>query len=485
MLRFSGRRLRGRRRFRADALPAGTCFAAKAEATAAWERDGEGSVVLYRDEDVLDTWFSSALWPFSTLGWPERTPELRRYYPTSVLSTGFDIIFFWVARMMMMGMHFLNQEPFHTVYIHALVRDEKGQKMSKSKGNVVDPLELMDEFGADALRFTLAALAVQGRDVKIAKGRVQGYRNFATKLWNAVRFADMNECRIDPAFQPAEAGTTLARWILTESTRTAGEVTAAIEAFRFNEAAAAIYRFTWNTFCDWYLELAKPVLMGPDCAERREIRAATAHVVDRILAVLHPFMPFLTEELWHVTAERSGMKRDSLLVHARWPDGGLVDESAADEINFVVDLVASVRSVRVETSVPASVEAEIVVVGASETEEDWLARHDAAIRRLARGSAVSVADVAPPNSAQAVVGDVVVCLPLEGIVDLAAERARLSKEVGRLEKDIERIDGRLGNARFLEKADEDTIEEQREKRREAEARLAKLRAAIERLDPVA
>ncbi|MCF3934445.1 valine--tRNA ligase [Acuticoccus sp. M5D2P5] len=460
-------------------------FAERDEALAAWERGDGGAIVLYRDEDVLDTWFSSALWPFSTLGWPERTPELRRYYPTSVLSTGFDIIFFWVARMMMMGMHFLNREPFETVYIHALVRDEKGAKMSKSKGNVVDPLELMDEFGADALRFTLAAMAAQGRDVKIAKARVQGYRNFATKLWNAVRFADMNACRIDPNFDPNSVETTQSRWVLTEATRAGEQVTEAIEAFRFNDAAAAIYRFTWNTFCDWYLELAKPVLMGEDCPEKTEIQATTAYVIDEILKLLHPFMPFLTEELWTVTAEQSGIKRDTLLVHARWPHAGYTDDTAAAEINFIVDLVANVRSVRSESNVPASLEAEIVVVGGAQRHEDWLFRHDAAIRRLARASAVSVSDVAPPNSAQVVVGDVVVCLPLEGLVDLDAERTRLSKEVTRIEKDIQKIDGRLSNPKFLEKADAETVEEQRDKRQEAEARLIKLNAAIGRLDPVA
>ncbi|WP_108661163.1 valine--tRNA ligase [Acuticoccus kandeliae] len=462
---------------------ASVTFAERAEALAAWEREDDGSIVLYRDEDVLDTWFSSALWPFSTLGWPERTPELRRYYPTSVLSTGFDIIFFWVARMMMMGMHFLNREPFETVYIHALVRDEKGAKMSKSKGNVVDPLELMDEFGADALRFTLAAMAAQGRDVKIAKARVQGYRNFATKLWNATRFADMNACRIDPNFDPNQAETTLSRWILTEANRAQQQVTAGIEAFRFNDSAAAIYRFTWNTFCDWYVELVKPILMGPDTDEKREIQATTAYVIDVILKLLHPFMPFLTEELWEITAEQSGIKRDTLLVHARWPQAGLEDETSAAEINFILELVASVRSVRAESNVPASLEADIVVVGASRHHEAWLTRHEAAIRRLARAASVSVSDVAPPHSAQSVVGDVVVCLPLAGLVDIDAERERLAKELSRLEKDIAKIDGRLSNEKFLEKADVETVEEQREKRQEAETRLVRLRAAIERLDP--
>ncbi|MEM8853528.1 MAG: valine--tRNA ligase [Pseudomonadota bacterium] len=461
-------------------------IAERDEALAAWAREDEdGPCLLYRDEDVLDTWFSSALWPFSTLGWPERTPELRRYYPTSVLSTGFDIIFFWVARMMMMGMHFLNREPFHTVYIHALVRDEHGAKMSKSKGNVVDPLELMDAFGADALRFTLAAMAAQGRDVKIAKARVQGYRNFATKLWNATRFADMNECRIDPAFDPSAVDARLARWIITEAHRTAGEVEEALDSFRFNDAAAAIYRFTWNTFCDWYLELAKPVLIAGDTPEKAELQKTTAYVIDQILKILHPFMPFLTEELWAVTAERSKVTRETLLIHASWPQSVMEDADAADEINFVVDLVANVRSVRAETNVPAAMEAPIVVVGGTAKHEGWIAEHEPAIRRLARASSVWADEVAPPNSAQTVVGDVVVCLPLEGLVDLGAERARLTKELTRLDKDIEKIEGRLSNPRFLEKAEAETVEEQRQKREDAMARRDKLVAALGRLNPAA
>ena len=460
-------------------------FATRDEALAAAADNPDGEPVLHRDEDVLDTWFSSALWPFSTLGWPDRTPELRRYYPTSVLSTGFDIIFFWVARMMMMGTHFLNQVPFHTVYIHALVRDEKGQKMSKSKGNVVDPLELMDKFGADALRFTLAAMAAQGRDVKIAESRVQGYRNFATKLWNATRFADMNECRIDPAFRPRSAEQTLSRWILTEAGRAEADVRGAIEAYRFNDAAAAIYRFVWNTFCDWYLELAKPVLTGPDGAAKTEVRAVTASVIDDILKLLHPFMPFVTEELWALTAERSGIERETLLIHSRWPQPPLADAAAADEINFVVDLIATVRSVRAETNVKASDEAELQIVGADAEHANWLANHDGAIRRLARASSVRAVDVAPPNAAQAVVGEVVVCIPLEGLVDLTAERARLRKGLGETEKEIGKIDGRLNNEKFLANADAEVIEEQRRKRIEALSRRDKLIAAIGRLDPAA
>ncbi|WP_245421783.1 valine--tRNA ligase, partial [Rhodoplanes serenus] len=258
---------------------------------------------LIRDEDVLDTWFSSALWPFSTLGWPDETKELGRFYPTSVLVTGFDIIFFWVARMMMMGLHFMDEVPFGTVYIHALVRDERGQKMSKSKGNVIDPLELIDQYGADALRFTLAAMAAQGRDIKLAKSRVEGYRNFATKLWNACRFAEMNGCVTVPGFDPRGCDETLNRWIGHELGRAVAETTAALEAYKFNEAAGAVYRFVWNVYCDWYLELSKPVLLGADGPAKTETRAMVAHVRDEILKLLHPFMPFVTEELWAVTAE--------------------------------------------------------------------------------------------------------------------------------------------------------------------------------------
>ncbi|MGY3459043.1 valyl-tRNA synthetase [Bradyrhizobium sp. LM3.4] len=256
------------------------------------KRDG----FITRDEDVLDTWFSSALWPFSTLGWPEDAPEVQRYYPTNVLVTGFDIIFFWVARMMMMGLHFMKEVPFSTIYIHALVRDEKGAKMSKSKGNVIDPLNLIDEYGADALRFTLAAMAAQGRDIKLATSRVEGYRNFATKLWNASRFAEMNHCAVPEGFEPAKVKETLNRWIAHESAHTTREVTEAIEAYRFNDAAGSIYRFVWNVYCDWYVELAKPVLLGPDSPAKAETRAMVAWARDEILKLLHPFMPFITEE---------------------------------------------------------------------------------------------------------------------------------------------------------------------------------------------
>src|SRR5207248_5814143 len=328
--------------------PDGRVFvaASEAEAQAGAHRHYGRAVSLRRDEDVLDTWFSSALWPFSTLGWPEQTPELARYYPTSVLVTGFDIIFFWVARMMMMGLHFLEEVPFRTVYIHALVRDERGQKMSKSKGNIIDPLELIDEYGADALRFTLTAMAAQGRDIKLSTSRVEGYRNFATKLWNAARFAEMNGCVRVAGFAPEHAKDTLNRWIAHETARTAREITAALETFKFNEAAAAIYRFVWNIFCDWYLELAKPVLTGPDGPEKTETRAMTAWALDEILKLLHPFMPFITEELWRVTGE-IGPARDELLILVSWPRHDRLEDAAAEaEIGWVVDLITAIRSVR-------------------------------------------------------------------------------------------------------------------------------------------
>ncbi|MEW5421053.1 valine--tRNA ligase [Amorphus sp. 3PC139-8] len=453
----------------------------KTEAVATWEGGAGNTVALYRDEDVLDTWFSSALWPFSTLGWPDKTPELARYYPTSVLVTGFDIIFFWVARMMMMGLHFTDQAPFHTVYIHALVRDEKGAKMSKSKGNVIDPIDLIDQFGADALRFTLAAMAAQGRDIKLAPARVQGYRNFATKLWNAARFAEMNGCKQSTAFDPANVTGTLAQWIVVETGRTAAAVTEGIESYRFNDAAGAVYSFTWHTFCDWYLELAKPVLQGEDGPAKAELQAVTAWVIDQIVKLLHPFMPFLTEELWARTAEEAGLSRESVLALTPWPELAVSDNPAAREINWLVDLISQIRSVRSETNVPAGAQIPVVLVGASETERGYVATHEAAIKRLARVETIEEADNAPDKSAQVILGDVTVCLPLAGVVDLDAERARLQKELDKLAADIKKIDAKLNNPSFVEKAPDEVVEEQRERREEAEGRRNKVTEALGRL----
>ncbi|MGD0315439.1 MAG: valine--tRNA ligase [Xanthobacteraceae bacterium] len=436
---------------------------------------------LHRDDDVLDTWFSSALWPFSTLGWPDETPELKRYYPTSVLVTGFDIIFFWVARMMMMGLHFMREVPFTTVYIHALVRDASGAKMSKSKGNVIDPLELIDEYGVDALRFTLAAMAAQGRDIKLDVQRVAGYRSFATKLWNAARFAEINGCARNPDFDPHHAKETLNRWIAHETAKTGREITAALEAYKFNEAAATIYRFVWNVYCDWYLELIKPVLTGPDGAAKNETRAAAAWALDEILKLLHPFMPFITEELWNVTAAQ-GAKRHHLLALDAWPEHDDLDDAAAEaEIGWVVDLVTAIRSVRVEMNIPPATMLPLVLANAS-PQTRVRARHwSEFVQRLARVTDISLADAVPQAGVQLVVRGEVAALPLQGVIDLAAERSRLAKEMAKCDADIARVDQKLGNADFLKRAPEEVVEGEREKRAEAQARKTKIAEALERL----
>ena len=461
---------------------------------------------ITRDEDVLDTWFSSALWPFSTLGWPDDTKEIDRYYPTDVLVTGFDIIFFWVARMMMMGMHFMKEVPFPTVYIHALVRDEKGAKMSKSKGNVIDPLHLIDEYGADALRFTLAAMAAQGRDIKLARQRVEGYRNFATKLWNANRFAEMNECAVTPGFDPTKTTETLNRWIVHETMAAARDVTEAIGAFRFNDAAGAIYRFVWNVYCDWYLELVKPTLTGADGAAKSETRATVAWARDEILKLLHPFMPFLTEELWAATAAR-----ETLLALTAWPiapsmplamiptsavPGDMAgvpivippsetetfsDPAAEAEIGWVVDLVSAIRSVRAEMNIPPATLMPLLLAGASGETRQRAERWRDVVKRMARLADISFVDRAPDGAMQLLVRGEVAALPLKGIIDLDAEKARLDKEMAKAEADIKRVDAKLANAKFVANAPEEVVEEEREKRVEALARKAKILEALERL----
>jgi valyl-tRNA synthetase len=444
---------------------------AAAEARAHYGHD----VALRRDEDVLDTWFSSALWPFSTLGWPDETPELKLYYPTTALVTGFDIIFFWVARMMMMSLQFMGKEPFRDVYIHALVRDESGAKMSKSKGNVIDPLALIDEYGADALRFTLAAMAAQGRDIKLSTSRVEGYRNFATKIWNAARFAEHYECEPVDGFDPSAAKETLNRWIATEAGRATREVTAAIEAYKFNEAAAAAYRFVWNLTCDWYLELTKPVLGGEDGPAKDETRATVAWLLGRIMALLHPFMPFVSEELW--TRFGSG----KLLALSPWPEPGFEDEAAAAEINWLVEVISEIRSVRSEMNVPASAMAPVSVSGASEATRARLATHDVVLRRLARIESVGIGADPLKGAVLLHVGEATYSLPLGGIIDLNAERARLSKELDRVAKEIAKIDAKLSNAQFLAKAPAEVVDEQMERRAEAVSLRDKVDAGLRRL----
>jgi valyl-tRNA synthetase len=461
--------------------PDGKTFVALSESEAESEADKHYGkpTRLTRDEDVLDTWFSSALWPFSTLGWPDETLELKRYYPTSALVTGFDIIFFWVARMMMMGLHFMKDIPFHDVYIHRLVRDASGAKMSKSKGNVVDPLGVIDQYGADALRFTLARGAAQGHDIRLGPQDAENNRNFATKLWNAARFVEFNGAGRVAGFDTRSARETLNRWIAHEAAKAVAEVTKAIEDYRFNDAAAAAYRFVWNVYCDWYVELSKPLLTGRDGPAKDETRAMAAWALDEILKLLHPFMPFVTEELWRVTAEQ-GPPRDSLLVLAAWPTlEGLVDDKAEAEIGWVIDLVTAIRSVRAEMNITAAIP--LVLAGASAKTGARAERWAEFIKRLARVSAISSAAAAPSGSVQLVVRGEVAALPLKGVIDLAAERARLAKEMAKAEADIARIDAKLGNANFVARAPEEVVEEEKEKREEALARKAKIAEALERL----
>ena len=461
--------------------PDGTVFVERTEAEAVAEAKqyyGK-SVELTRDEDVLDTWFSSALWPFSTLGWPEQTPELEHYYQTDVLVTGFDIIFFWVARMMMMGLHFMKDEdgtplePFHTVYVHALVRDKHGAKMSKSKGNVIDPLELIDEYGADALRFTLAIMAAQGRDVKLDPQRVAGYRNFGTKLWNAARFAEMNGAARRDGFDPSDMELTINRWIVTELSRTIEEVTSGIQSFRFNEASAAAYRFVWNQFCDWYLELLKPVFSGENEDQKKEAQACAGYVLDEIYRLLHPFMPFMTEELWDHTHGRKG-----LLCHEQWPSAGYRNQEAADEINWLVDLVSGLRSVRSEMNVPPSAVSPLVVVGAGGETPTRLLRHDPAIKRLARVDDVILEQEPPKGCAQIVVGEATYCLPLGTLIDIDAEKARLKRALGKVSGDMEKTARKLQNEKFVSNARPDIVEAERERLSDLESQHEKLTSAL-------
>jgi valyl-tRNA synthetase len=464
----------------------------ESEASAAAKKHYGVPVTLWRDPDVLDTWFSSALWPFSTLGWPDKTPELKRYYPTSVLVTGFDIIFFWVARMMMMGLHFMAKErpgaplsevvPFRDVFIHTRVLDEKGQKMSKTKGNVVDPLDIIDEYGADALRFALAIAAGQGKDIRLGLNRVETCRNFGTKLWNASRFCEMNECVRKRDFEPKSVTMTVNKWIVAETARTAAEVTNTLTAYRFNDAAGAIYHFVWDVFCDWYLEFIKPVLNGSDETEKHETRDTAAWVLDRILQLLHPFMPFITEELWARLAEHA-VPRRSMLILSPWPDLSDLpaNEEALAEMNWLIGLVSGVRSVRAEMNVPPAAKMALLLKDANDETAARLSRHRDVAMTLARLSGARVAHEIPKGSAQFVLGEAVAALPLGDVIDFDKERTRLAKDLKKAEDEIARFDAKLGNAAFVAKAPEEVIEEQREKRADAQALAARLKEALKRL----
>jgi valyl-tRNA synthetase len=460
--------------------PDGSIFVAEDEAAAKAEAKAKGidPDSLVRDPDVLDTWFSSALWPFSTLGWPEKTPELDRYYPGDVLVTGFDIIFFWVARMMMMGIHFMGEVPFHTIYIHALVRDEKGQKMSKSKGNVIDPLDLIDQYGCDALRFTLTAMAAPGRDVKMSTQRVEGYRNFATKLWNAARYAEMNGAERVPGFDPAAAKGTVNRWIIGEVVGLKDKLDTAIAAYRFNDAANHLYSTAWGTFCDWYLEFTKPILNGTDEALKAETRATTAWVLEQLARQLYPFMPFFAEELW---ANLAGTTSERLLTQ-QLPTyaPALKDADAAAEIDWLIGIISQIRGLRSEMNVSPGTEVAAVVGEAGGKSGTWLEAHGDLIRRMARVTGLAAG--APVKGAvQVVQGETVVFLDLTGVIDIAAEKARIAKEIAKNEGEKMKVEKKLGNADFIAKADPAVIEENRERLADAEALIAKLKAAEARL----
>ncbi|HLG47676.1 MAG TPA: valine--tRNA ligase [Reyranella sp.] len=448
---------------------------ARAEARRHYGRDVE----LERDPDVLDTWFSSALWPFSTLGWPDQTTALAKYYPTSVLVTGWDILFFWVARMMMMGMHFMTEVPFRTVYLHGLVTDEKGQKMSKSKGNIIDPLELIDRYGADALRFTVTSMAASnaGR-LRLAPARVEGSRNFATKLWNATRFAEMNGAALPKGFDPAGAKLTVNKWMLGELARVNEAVDKAIEEFRLNDAATALYEFIWGVVCDWYVELTKPILQGADGAEKDETRAVTAFVLRETVKLLHPVMPFITEELWDKLGHRA---EHGMLIGQPWPAPAATDAAADAEMNWLVQLISDIRSARSELNVPAGAKLKLLVVGANATTQQRLDTHRAAIERLARVDGIETAATAPKASLQIVLGEATYALPVGDVIDLKAEGARLAKEIKKLEDEVRKIDAKLGNANFVSRAPEEVVEEQRERRAQAEQARARLSAALKRL----
>ncbi len=437
-------------------------------------------VELRRDEDVLDTWFSSGLWPFSTLGWPERTPELARFYPTSVLVTGFDIIFFWVARMMMLGLHFTGEVPFKDVYIHGLVRDERGSKMSKTKGNVIDPLELIDDFGTDALRLALLASTAQGRDVKFGPSRVEGYRNFVTKIWNAARFVEMNEARLDPAFDPSACRQPLNRWIVGEAQKTAASVTGALESYRFNDAALGLYHFFWDTFCDWYVELAKPLLFAEDEAAKAETRATAAWVLAQALHLLHPIAPFVTEELWEQLFGQPG----GPLITAAWPRLGaeLVDPEAEAELGWLVRTVGAIRAARTELNVPAGARLSLYQQGASSATVARLERHRDAIQRLARlGEIVTEEQPVPAQALNVVIDEATFSLPVGEVLDLAAERVRLEKEAGKLTVEIERGELKLANTDFVARAPVEVVEQQRERLVEAKATRERLLRALQRI----
>jgi len=456
----------------------GSVYVAESEAEAQAQA-GEG-VRLTQDEDVLDTWFSSALWPFATMGWPENDdPTLGGRYPNDVLVSGFDILFFWDARMMMQGLHFMKEVPFKTLYLHGLVRDSLGRKISKTLGNGIDPLILIDQYGADALRFFMAAMESQGRDVKMDEKRVEGYRNFATKLWNAARFAQSNGIRASEHVEPPVATLAVNKWIIAETVSTVQAMDLAFADHRFDGAANTIYQFTWSRFCDWYLELIKPVLQTEGAEGAEETRQVAGWVLDQILVILHPFMPFITEELWSKMGERP----DYPIITAKWPmaDARALDPEAAQEIDWLIRLVSELRAARTELNVPPGARLALHVRDAHADTLERLTRQNAALARLARVDRAE--GEAPAGGAlQIVVDEATYVLPLEGVIDLDAERARLTKAIAAAEKERDSLNSRLSNPAFAEKAKPEAVEKARADHAEKSAEAARLGAALGRLD---
>lgn len=449
------------------------------EAQAAADKHYGRHVELTRETDVLDTWFSSGLWAFSTLGWPDKTEFLDTFYPTSVLVTGFDIIFFWVARMMMMSMYMMKKVPFKKCYIHGLVRDEQGRKMSKSKGNTVDPMETIEKYGADALRFFMAAMETQGRDINMSENRIAGYRNFATKLWNAARFGEMNEAAMPQGFEPSSVKHAVNKWIIAKAQEATREVTENLNSYRFSDAANAVYQFVWGAFCDWYIEMIKPILYGENEAEKAETRAAFAWVRDRILVILHPFMPFITTELWNNTAQR-----DVKLIHAPWPQAEKIDTAAMEDIDWAIELIGAVRSLRAEMNLPAGAKLTVFLKDANDASCAHLKSFNNIICSLARLEKLECfapeAEVSK-DMVQAVFREAVILLPLKGVVDFAAEKERLQKEIAALDKNLEGYARKLGNPSFVERAPAAVVEEEKRRQSEALENKAKLQEALQRI----
>ena len=448
------------------------------EAKAAAAKHYGKEVELTRETDVLDTWFSSGLWAFSTLGWPDETEFLKTFYPTSVLVTGFDIIFFWVARMMMMSMYMMKRVPFKKCYIHGLVRDEQGRKMSKSKGNTVDPMETIEKYGADALRFFMAAMETQGRDINLSDSRIQGYRNFATKLWNAARFCEMNECYSVKDFEVKSAKLEISKWIMTKAKEASAEVTENLNNFRFSDAANAVYQFIWGTFCDWYIELIKPIFYGENADEIKEIRAVTAWTLDRILVMLHPFMPFITEELWDNLTARSGK-----LIHAAWPVDESINTADKEEIDRAIDIISAIRSLRSAMNLPAGAKLHAYLKDASAETLAVIDRQKTLICKLARLEELDALDnrEITKDMAQTVSREAAVLIPLKGVIDFEAERARLQKELESLNKNLEGYSRKLSNESFVAKAPASVVAEEKRRQAEAMENKAKVEEALARI----